>query len=600
MLFGPVFHAELVTTSRRARYYAIRFVYGLILLFQIYATYQANAWRSDQSGRGMLIGQMAEFGQSLFYSFASVQMFAVLVLTPALVGGTIAEERQRKTLHYLLASSLTGFEIVVGKLAARILHVAVLLALGLPVVALVGLFGGVDFGLLAACYAGTLSTVYFLAALSILISSGSRRPREAIVLIYVLEALWLFGPMTLMSWLPGLEPPWPMVAAWINPVLRWVGAASPFSLAWSLVIRGGRLGSPTAAVEMIACQVGYGTILVLIAAFRLRPAFRSEAGSRPGPRWLERLGARRRWWGRPPIGDHAMFWKERHVSRSTGATRVVMNLLAVVVLGFVGYWTFHYFIGAVDEAGRLGMAGGGTGRRDFGMYLRVVTVILYVLWMLGVATASAGSITSEREGDTWISLTASTLEGREILGAKLLGPIWSLRAIAYLLGLLWMLGLAVGSISPLGVLACTVEFAVFSWFLVALGTAFSFHSRSTTRALAATMATLIFTNGGYLFCCLPLGRGNDASVFAGVTPALLALSLTDYREFSGPRPSGANPIAAVLIGLCFYGVASQGLTSYLYHAFDDLVGRPNRLDQVRPPASSRIKPPKPPGEVDLA
>ena len=33
MLPGPVFNVELITTARRARYYAIRFVYGMILLF---------------------------------------------------------------------------------------------------------------------------------------------------------------------------------------------------------------------------------------------------------------------------------------------------------------------------------------------------------------------------------------------------------------------------------------------------------------------------------------------------------------------------------------------------------------------------------------
>ena len=60
---------------------------------------------------------------------ATVQGIAVLLLTPTLVAGVIADERQRKTLHYLLASRLSSGEIILGKLAARLLHVGVFLGL---------------------------------------------------------------------------------------------------------------------------------------------------------------------------------------------------------------------------------------------------------------------------------------------------------------------------------------------------------------------------------------------------------------------------------------------------------------------------------------
>ena len=106
MPLGPVFNAELLTTARRARYYVIRFLYGLIILFQIYLSYQSNTWRFG-SGQGQLrISDMADFGQEIFITFAIVQAVVVVLLTPALVGGTIADERQRKTLHYLLTSQL--------------------------------------------------------------------------------------------------------------------------------------------------------------------------------------------------------------------------------------------------------------------------------------------------------------------------------------------------------------------------------------------------------------------------------------------------------------------------------------------------------------
>ena len=58
---------------------------------------------------------------------------------------------------------------------------------------------------------------------------------------------------------------------------------------------------------------------------------------------------------------------------------------------------------------------------------------------------------SEREEDQWTSLTSTPLTGLEILRAKMIGPVWGLRLVAYLMFLLWVVGLAVGSIHPFGV-----------------------------------------------------------------------------------------------------------------------------------------------------
>ena len=48
MILGPVFHAELVTTSRRRRYYAARLAYGLTLLALVGWTYEeaSRDWAS--------------------------------------------------------------------------------------------------------------------------------------------------------------------------------------------------------------------------------------------------------------------------------------------------------------------------------------------------------------------------------------------------------------------------------------------------------------------------------------------------------------------------------------------------------------------------
>src|SRR3954470_22660312 len=153
----------------------------------------------------------------------------VLVLTPALVAGVIADEKQRKTLHYLLASRLTGAEIVLGKLLVRMLYVGVLLGVSLPVLSLLVLLGGIDPRLVLLATAATLITAWFLAALSIWVSTIARRPREALFVAFGLECLWLFLPLVLRNL---VTVPWPVVDDAAHFVTEWLGASSPVEVYW--------------------------------------------------------------------------------------------------------------------------------------------------------------------------------------------------------------------------------------------------------------------------------------------------------------------------------------------------------------------------------
>ena len=74
--------------------------------------------------------------------------------------------------------------------------------------------------------------------------------------------------------------------------------------------------------------------------------------------------------------------------------------------------------------------------------------LVHFAWILALTAVSASSITSEREGDTWISLLGTPLEGGEILGAKRHGSTRRLWPLAVGLLLMWAVGLASGSIHP--------------------------------------------------------------------------------------------------------------------------------------------------------
>src|SRR4051812_30320401 len=124
MLPGPVFSFELLTTARRGRFYLARAFYAMVLFIILWTIH--STWSSAYEGE--LPWQMVKwFALSAFVGITIGQTLWVLALTPALVAGVIADEKRRKTLHYLLASQLTSAEIVLGKLLARMLYVGVLL-----------------------------------------------------------------------------------------------------------------------------------------------------------------------------------------------------------------------------------------------------------------------------------------------------------------------------------------------------------------------------------------------------------------------------------------------------------------------------------------
>jgi hypothetical protein len=184
-------------------------------------------------------------------------------------------------------------------------------------------------------------------------------------------------------------------------------------------------------------------------------------------------------------------------------------------------------------------------------------------------------------------LTSTPLDGREILRAKMIGPIWGFKPVAYLLLALWSAGMVLGSIHPLGVLFIAIEFAAFTWFATTLGTFFSLRAKNSMRSLATTMATLIFLNGGYLFCCIPM-RADSVMTATFCTPALITVALVSGRDLDrlgmGRSNDGGEWVVASVLGVAFYALVGLGLFAAMNSSFDKIVDRPDRLRQILTPA----------------
>ena len=119
-----------------------------------------------------------------------------MVLAPAMVAGTIASERERRTIEYLFASQLSNAEIVLGKLAARLVHVVYLVLVGVPVLALMMMLGGIAPEALLLLFIVTLSSMLAVCSLAMAVSVWSLRAREAVTRAYlVLFVLLVLPPL---------------------------------------------------------------------------------------------------------------------------------------------------------------------------------------------------------------------------------------------------------------------------------------------------------------------------------------------------------------------------------------------------------------------
>ena len=225
----------------------------------------------------------------------------------------------------------------------------------------------------------------------------------------------------------------------------------------------------------------------------LRPLYRLETGSRGRPlkwgwltRWQSREAARS-----APCGDDAMLWKERRGWRKGGPAAVVSRFavmfLAAVIISFT-----------VEAVRPIWINAGNGSNSDSDVTLtfvngevRLLGTLLVGLAMLSAAVSAAHGVTGEREQDTWESLLASTLTGREIVRAKVLGGIWSARFPVAAALAVWAVGVAGGVVAPGR--APRVRRGAGRGRLArsALGTYASLRATNSTRSLVATMATLI-------------------------------------------------------------------------------------------------------------
>jgi ABC-type transport system involved in multi-copper enzyme maturation permease subunit len=494
-LVGPLFRHELTRLARRGLQPKLRAAFAGLLLGALLLTYLKTF--PGQSPVRVLVGvdrplsieEAARFGERFLDSFLVVQMVVIVVITPAVAGSAIAEEKERGSLDFLLCSPLSSREIVLGKLAARLLFVVGVLITGLPVLVLTMFFGGVDFATLLAGYALTLLTVLSHGAFALYLSVKFGDLRRTLSRAYAaVVGLAVFG----------------FCCGWclVVPALP-----SPFASLFYLLVGTALYFRPPAAFELwvvgayAAVHIPLTVWFVARAARLVRqsPEYRPPPGaSRPvgfvepaeeplplGHPGVTRLDLRI---PRLQSDEDPLLWKEtwfgpRLLPPPESPAHLALSML-LLFAGGIGLMVLTSVTATrIERGGPLGDIYGPLGR--------AMAAALLPLLVLGVGLLAAGSVATERQRQTLDGLLALPGSRSEVLRAKAVAALRALRVPAFLLAGFFAAGFLTAGF-PLITLLTGPVLAV-GWVAAALGFGMwvSVRSRTPARATGYFLAALL-------------------------------------------------------------------------------------------------------------
>jgi ABC-type transport system involved in multi-copper enzyme maturation permease subunit len=492
-LLGPILFYDLVTTARRNRFFIIRYVCLLTLVgLLLFVNFVLGMMGSGEGGASPADAQ--KLVQVYFVIFVVVQSVFLIALTPAYVAGSIAEEKERQTLEFVLATDLQNREIVFGKLVSRLANLLMIFMSGIPILSILQFLGGIDPIFIVSWAAATGVALVSLSSLCLLNSVLNRRARDAIALSY----FCIFGYLILSgaSWFfknPDLTPSW-ISQTNLEKCLYVGSAGNPIVMAYLAGVVFDEGGS----VDLILTQyvrdfaIFHATIAVvacIVSVLLLRVHALGQTAT-PGRKWF------RIHWPRPPVLSPPLIWKEIFVEKGLQVT-LLGRILFCLLLAVAG--AILYYLATAERQHMF--------KDVLGPWIQTVGMLGACLLLLTVGGRAATSMSSERDRGTLDGLLTAPLDTDSILFSKWVGAVFSIRWGMLCLTAIYVLGVYVQAVEWYTVPLMILAWFVYSGVAAMLGL---WYSVSCPTSTSATVWTYLSSAGlalGHwldMLCMFPL------------------------------------------------------------------------------------------------
>lgn len=221
---GTIMTKELRSRMRGRRAFVLLTIYLGLLALITYAVYLIAA---PNAGIGSA-NASAVVGQSIFIVLSMFQLILVCFIAPAATAGQISLEREKQTLDLLVSTPMRPGAIVVGKLAAALAYVVLMIVAAIPITAIVLMYGGVTVDDIMRQQVVLLAVAAGLGAIGLFYSALLKRTQAATVLTYItvlaltlgtaaLFVFWtIFSNQTDTGFVAQPEPA-PEVILYVNP-----------------------------------------------------------------------------------------------------------------------------------------------------------------------------------------------------------------------------------------------------------------------------------------------------------------------------------------------------------------------------------------------
>lgn len=216
LIDNPVLRRELIERVNGTKVVVFITIWLGLLTGILVLAYQGTVGLNDAVG--LDVAAIGRVGRELFEWVLFGMLLLVLFLVPGLTAGAVTGERERQTLVPLQMTLMRPIEIILGKLAAALAFVVLLIVVAMPLLAASLLIGGVSIFDVLRGVAMLLFTALVLGSVGVFVSSRVRGTTGATVGAYAIAATFTIGSFVgLAAWaiVTQGEPPSFLLA--VNP-----------------------------------------------------------------------------------------------------------------------------------------------------------------------------------------------------------------------------------------------------------------------------------------------------------------------------------------------------------------------------------------------